>query len=124
MKNLLKIGLIVFAAIWLLGKCSGCGDDYAYDSTSDYKSTQDADYSWLYGTWQLTIDGETHTICFLSSGICTEHFSSPYGSNNETSRYTIESNSIKVDCGDGYPSYIGIDGKRLKSNGRYYTKTN
>ena len=25
MKNILKIGLIIFAAIWLLGKCSGCG---------------------------------------------------------------------------------------------------
>ena len=29
MKNILKISVVIFAAIWLLGKCSGCADDFS-----------------------------------------------------------------------------------------------
>ena len=119
MKNILKIGLCIIAAIWLLGKCSGCNDDYTY---SEYP--QESDYSWLYGSWQVAIDGETHTICFLSNGVCTEHFKGNYGTTNATGNYIVESskNRIRINYGDGYPSYIGIDGNRLITDGKYYRK--
>lgn len=118
MNKSLKIILVIIIIIWLLVKCIGDSD-----GTTTYSDNyQETDYSWVYGTWELTIDGETHTICFLENGVYTEHFRGYYGSNSESGTYAIQSECIKCDSGDGYPSYIDIDGKRLASNGKYYRK--
>lgn len=117
-KNIKSLLFIVFI-IWLLVKCVGSCDDATTTYSDNY---QEEDYSWVYGTWQMTIDGETHTICFLENGVYTEHFRGYYGSNSDSGTYTIQSGRIKCDCGDGYPSYIDIEGKRLTSNGEYYRK--
>ena len=119
MKKKLNVILIICATIWLLGKCNRNNEE-----PTTYSDSQNSDCSWIYGTWQLSIGEETHTICFLSNGVCTEHFRSSYGSNNDTSNYTIESSNkrIRIDNGDGYPSYIEIDGKRLITDGKYYKK--
>lgn len=54
MKNLLKIGAVVFAAIWLLGKCSGCSEDSGCDSgwVGVYEES-----SWRF---ELKSDGTAH----------------------------------------------------------------
>lgn len=53
MKNVLKIGVVIFAAIWLLGKCSGCG------SVSSVES--------LYGTYVGTDNYGNNVKIELSS---------------------------------------------------------
>lgn len=122
MKNI-KIILIVIASIWLLGKCTGCGDD-AISSTD----TQTIDYSWIYGTWKININSEeTQVIRFLEDGTYTSQYRFYYGGViDETGSYNIQSSSnrIKLDCGDGYPSYIEIEDKRLKdyNSEKYYNK--
>lgn len=129
MKKLFSILIlinVVIGALVLYFQWSGSGDsdnNYDYESDSSQEYALEKDYSWLYGTWQLTIDGETHTISFLSNGFCTSQFKSPYyGTSYDDGCYTIYSDEIKVDYGDGYPSYIEMDGERLTSNGRYYKK--
>ena len=96
---------------------------YGQEFGKTHSEVKAKDFSWLYGTWQLTIDGETHTICFLSNGSCIENFKSRYGrQQNEAGSYTVEKNRIRIDCGDGYPSYIERKGKLLYEDGKSYRK--
>lgn len=119
-KRIFTIITIVFA-IW--GVSYMCSGEEEYYTDSSYEDEEDDDYSWVYGTWVLSVDGETHTVCFLENGVYTMNLRGYYGSTNETGSYTINARSIKLDSGDGYPSYIDIEGNRLKySNGTYYRK--
>lgn len=120
MKRIFTIITIVFA-IW--GVSYMCSGEEEYYTDSSYEDEEDDDYSWVYGTWVLSVDGETLTVCFLENGVYTMNLRGYYGSTNETGSYTINARSIKLDSGDGYPSYIDIEGNRLKdSNGTYYRK--
>ena len=119
-KRIFIIITIVFA-IW--GVSYMCSGEEEYYTDSSYEDEEYDDYSWVYGTWVLSVDGETHTVCFLENGVYTMNLRGYYGSTNETGSYTINARSIKLDSGDGYPSYIDIEGNRLKySNGTYYRK--
>ena len=105
--------------------CDGCTDEYNTDSLYEYEEEEE-DYSWIYGTWKLSIDGEEHIIGFSENGIYISTFNSPYyGRSTETGYYSIEpqNNCIRLKAnGEKYSSYIEIDGKRLKENGHYYRK--
>lgn len=119
MKNIKTI-LIIIASVWLLVKCIG-GDNEDTSSTNN----QTADYSWIYGTWQLSINGETQLISFSENGLYTDTYRTNFGSGSTMGYFTIESEKNRIrlnESGDDYPSYIEIDGKRLKSNGEYYRK--
>ena len=119
MKNIKTI-LIIIASVWLLVKCIG-GDNEDTSSTNN----QTADYSWIYGTWQLSINGETQLISFSENGLYTDTYRTNFGSGSTMGNFTIESEKNRIrlnESGDDYPSYIEIDGKRLKSNGEYYRK--
>ena len=50
-------------------------------------------------------------------------FNSRFGVTTEHGSFTIKGNSIRLQAyNDKYPSYIEIQGKRLKSDGHYYRK--
>lgn len=121
MSKNLKIILFIIAAILFLVKCiGGCNDETT--TTTDSDNHQETDYSWVYGTWTLTNNGETHTISFAKNGVYIESYQGCFGKSSDTGCFTIQSGRIKCDSGDGYPSYINIDGKRLTSDGMYYRK--
>lgn len=116
---------VILAIVWLVVKCNldstdyALEEDYETENVSDYNTTS---YDWLYGTWRLSVDGETHIVSFAENGVYIESFQGYYGNTSESGSYTVLSGKVKLDSGDGYPSYIEIEGKRLKSDGRYYTK--
>lgn len=130
MKNLLKVGVVIFAVLWSFSKCGGCDEDYGYseyydeaDSSYDYENEQESDYSWVYGTWVLEEGGEKHIISFGENGMCIDTYESPmFGNQSEVGSFSIRDGRIKVDNGDGYPSYITIEGRSLKSGSNYYRK--
>lgn len=116
-KNIIYL-IVIIAIIWFFVKCIGSNDN---KTTSDIQ--QETDYSWIYGTWKMTIDGETHIVSFSENGIYIEYFKGMFGNITDSGTYTINSDCIELDSGDGYPSYIEIKGKRLASDGHYYTKS-
>lgn len=71
---------------------------------------------------------ENHTICFFEDGTYTSQYRFHFqgGAIDEMGAYNIQSSSnrIELDCGDGYPSYIEIEDKRLKdyNSEKYYNK--
>lgn len=93
------------------------------DSSYDYENEQESDYSWVYGTWVLEEGGEKHIISFGENGMCIDTYESPmFGNQSEVGSFSIRDGRIKVDNGDGYPSYITIEGRSLKSGSNYYRK--
>ena len=82
------------------------------------------DYSWIYGTWRLDINGDSIILSFNSSGMYILSFYGAYGKNSETGVYDILGDRIKLTSSqDRYSSYIYIEGHSLKdSDGHYYRK--
>ena len=119
MKNFIKLVIFILVVIWCVNECSGCSEDRHLDNS------ESVDYSWINGTWKLTVDGFTHTISF-NDGLYVESYRTDYGSSGSASGYyTIESENNRIrlnEYGDNYPSYIEIEGKRLKADGHYYRK--
>ena len=114
--------LIMF--ILMISAVAGDSEDNYSSDSYEYSYGQGSDsYSWLYGTWVLKINGETHKVAFNENGTYLSFFNSYYGNNSEVGTYTINGNSIKLKAhGDKYSSYIEIEGKRLKGDGHYYRK--
>lgn len=110
--------------ILLISAVSSDSEEYSSSDNYEYNSGQENDsYKWLYGTWVLTIDGEQQKIAFYDNGNYLMFFNSRYGVTTEHGSYTINGDSIRLKAyGDDYPSYIEIQGKRLKSDGHYYRK--
>ena len=125
MKNILKVAMGVLAILWLLGKCSSCGEDYEYTEDSDTMSecVESEDYSWLYGKWELNENGDRYIVSFAENGMYIETLISPvFGNSSGAGSYRVSGDRIILDCGDGYPAYITIEGKRLKDDSGYYRK--
>ena len=119
----IKPALAILVAIWLLGKCSGCGEDSESDFGSGSEYVQKEDYSWIHGTWVRNVSDGKHILSFSSNGIYTLSMQSPvWGNTTETGIYSVRNGSIRLDSRDGYPSYVEIEGKRLKDHEGYFTK--
>lgn len=114
--------LIMF--ILMISAVAGDSEDNYSSDSYEYSYGQESDsYQWLYGTWVLTIDGEQQKIAFYDNGNYLMFFNSRFGVTTEHGSFTIKGNSIRLQAyNDKYPSYIEIQGKRLKSDGHYYRK--
>ena len=125
MKNYLKVGLAVLAALLLLDNCFGCSDEAEYEEETTITSerVEEEDYSWIYGKWELNEGGDRYIVTFTENGMYVETLISPtWGNSSGAGSYRIKGNKIVLDSGDGYPSYITIEGRRLKDQNGYYRK--
>lgn len=99
----------------------------APDNSFSNTDNKPQDFSWLYGKWRLTINGETQAITFNSNGTYGQVFSSPmWGTTTEFGTYEIKNDRIYLyDSADGgkHPSTIILEGHQLKEGNHYYVKS-
>lgn len=126
-KNGFRILVGIVAVVLLIVnmfQCGGCSED---SSSQAYESDtfESSDYSWIYGTWVAYDNGDKHVVSFAENGVYIESFSSAYyGTSSGSGTFSISDGRIRLDSGDGYPSYMQIDEgqKQLRSDNIYYSK--
>lgn len=121
--NFRRSGIIILCAlsIWGLSRmCSGGNNDFASGGENG------TDYSWVYGTWASGRPQGRHFVTLRKNGTFTDEYEDwEFGGGTIKGKgtYTIQGSRIRFDySNDDYPSYIEIDGERLKSDGHYYRK--
>ena len=106
---------VLFLGIILFG-----GDDYSNDYP--VSSSKQADYSWLYGTWEANLGGIRDEITITEYSITQANIYS-----YDTGSYRIEGNSLKAKYSNdpsGIVSSYQIDpsAHTISSEGCYYRK--
>ena len=121
--NFKRYGIIILCALsmWGLSRmCSGGNNDFAGGGENG------TDYSWVYGTWASGRPQGRHYITLRKNGTFTDEYEDwEFGGGTIKGKgtFTIQGSSIKFDYSDDdYPTYIEIEGQRLKSDGHYYRK--